>query len=208
MYFDAPAYIPVLCDFFCVHTVPWCPNSPDVRIDSCASGICYLVGARQTSGMEVFTLEHLRAAVELSSMCMGIFDDETGRVTCPNQALRESVKLEEFSVTVTSQSDDRMYGRLKQQDLPVSLRVVSGRSPAYLVEVYLAHSKHSSRSDVIQLVEMTSDGVWEWFPSLQYEFMSERFWSILGYDHRVMPSSPEGEHPFFFKAEREKQPRI
>lgn len=145
------------------------------------------------SGMEVFTLEHLRAAVELSSMCMGIFDDETGRVTCPNQALRESVKLEEFSVTVTSQSDDRMYGRLKQQDLPVSLRVVSGRSPAYLVEVYLAHSKHSSRSDVIQLVEMTSDGVWEWFPSLQYEFMSERFWSILGYDHRVMPSSPDGE---------------
>lgn len=129
-------------------------------------------------------------------MCMGIFDDKTGRVTCPNQALRESVKLEEFSVTVTSQSDDRMYGRLEQQDLPVSLRVLSGRSPAYLVEVYLAHSKDSSRSDIIQLVEMTSDGVWEWFPSLQYEFMSERFWSILGYDHKVMPSSPDGERLF------------
>ncbi|CAM9353058.1 unnamed protein product, partial [Sphacelaria rigidula] len=37
---------------------------------------------------------------------------------------------------------------------------------------------------------MASDGGWEWFPSLQYEFMSERFWSILGYDHREMPSSP------------------
>lgn len=146
------------------------------------------------SAIEDFTLEDLRAAVELSSMCVGIFDQETGRVTCPNQALRESVRLEEFSVTVTSQSEHRTYGRLEEQDLPVSLRVLSGRRPACLVEVYLAHSKDSlSRSDVVQLVETSSDGVWEWFPSLQYEFMSERFWSILGYDHNVMPSSPDGE---------------
>lgn len=146
------------------------------------------------SGIEDFTIEDLRAAVELSSMCVGIFDQETGRVTCPNQALRESVRLEEFSVTVTSQSEHRTYGRLEEQDLPVSLRVLSGRRPACLVEVYLAHSKDSlSRSDVVQLVETTSDGVWELFPSLQYEFMSERFWSILGYDHNVMPSSPDGE---------------
>lgn len=76
----------------------------------------------------------------------------------------------------------------------MSLRVLSGRSPSCLVEVYLAHTKEcSSRSDVIELVEMTSDGVWEWFPTLQYEFMSERFWSILGYDHKVMPNSPDGE---------------
>ena len=76
----------------------------------------------------------------------------------------------------------------------MSLRVLSGRTPACLVEVYLAHTKEcSSRSDVIELVEMTSDGVWEWFPSLNYEFMSKRFWSILGYDHREMSSSPDGE---------------
>lgn len=74
--------------------------------------------------------------------------------------------------------------------------MLSGHSPACLVEVYLAHGKQCStrsRSDVIQLVEMTSDGVWEWFPSLQYEYMSERFWDILGYDHKLMPNSPDGE---------------
>lgn len=44
------------------------------------------------------------------------------------------------------------------------------------MEVYLAHAKDDSRvgSDVVELSEMTSDGVWEWFPSLNYEFMSKR----------------------------------
>lgn len=62
--------------------------------------------------MEGFTLEDLRKAVELSSMCMGVFDDQTGLVGSLNKALRDEVKLDEFRVTVTSQSDDRMYGRL------------------------------------------------------------------------------------------------
>lgn len=84
--------------------------------------------------------------------------------------------------------------RFVSGDTPVSLRVLSGRRPACLVEVYLARSKECSlRSDVVELVEMTSDGVWEWYPSLHYEFMSKRFWSIFGYDYLEMPSSPDGE---------------
>ncbi|CAN0116996.1 unnamed protein product, partial [Hapterophycus canaliculatus] len=65
---------------------------------------------------------------------------------------------------------------LLQGNLPASLRVLSGQSSACLVEVFLAHAKDDSRvgSDVVELSEMTSDGVWEWFPSLNYEFMSER----------------------------------
>lgn len=79
-------------------------------------------------------------------------------------------------------------------DTPVSLRVLSGRRSDCFVEVYLAHSKeYSLRSDVVKLVEMTSDGVWVWYPLLHYEFMSKRFWSNFGYDYLEMLSSPDGE---------------
>lgn len=63
--------------------------------------------------MEGFTLDDLRAAVELSSVCMGIFDDTTGRVHSPNGALREIVRLDEFLVKVLAQSDERIFGHIE-----------------------------------------------------------------------------------------------
>lgn len=168
-----------------------------------------LVDNKNKTKMEGFTLENLRAAVELSSVCFGVLHEATGRITAPNQALRQRVGRTEFSVVIVANESGRMYGRLEEENWPVSLRVLSAGpaerdengdvsgSSVCLVEVYLANAERKDvtaphTSDLIQLVDMTSDGVWEWFPSLNYEFMSERFWSILGYDHRVMPSSPDG----------------
>lgn len=147
--------------------------------------------------MEGFTLEDLRAAVELSSVCFGVLQKSTGRISAPNQALRQRVGRTEFYMEVAHTTEERMYGRLKEEGLPMSLRILSGGGDCCLVEVYLANAKaHNDSlhtSDLIRLVDMTSDGVWEWFPTMQYEFMSERFWSILGYDHKLMPSTPNGE---------------
>lgn len=153
--------------------------------------------------MDGFTLEDLRLVVEHSSVCFGVFHEKTSKITAPNAALRLRLEAESFSVQVVSNEDGKLHGRLEKENIPVSLQVLTGMDPSggCLVEVYLANSKSTSdnspTSDLIQLVDMTSDGVWEWFPSLQYEFMSERFWSILGYDHRDMPSSPDGKlyHP-------------
>lgn len=149
--------------------------------------------------MDGFTFDDLKAVVEYSSVCFGIFHRATRVITTPNQALRQRLEGDSFSVSIVADEEGRLYGRLDKDGTPVSLRVLTGNdaSGGCLVEVYLANAKSSNdnapTSDLIQLVDMTSDGVWEWFPSLQYEFMSERFWSILGYDHREMPSSPDGE---------------
>lgn len=147
--------------------------------------------------MEKFTLNDLRAAVEFSSVSFGVFEKSLRRITAPNEALRRRVGRTVFSINIVAEAEGRIYGALVEDKIPLSLRILSGEEDRYLVEVYLAHAKAKNpsypSSDLIQLVDMTSDGVWEWFPSLQYEFMSERFWSILGYDHRLMPSSPDGE---------------
>lgn len=145
-------------------------------------------------------MEDLRAAVELSSVCFGVYQETTGRITAPNQTLRHRVGRTEFSLSIVAKSNDRIYGLLVEECIPMSLRILSGDGETHLVEVYLANAKAngsgSYNSDLIQLVDMTSDGVWEWFPSLRYEFMSERFWRILGYDHKLMPSTPDGEQHF------------
>lgn len=147
--------------------------------------------------MEGFSLEDLRTAVELSSVCFGVFQKSTGCIIASNQALRQRVGRAEFSVDIVHQSEERIYGLLKEEEIPLSLRILSCTTDTCLVEVYLANAKpkngNSHTSDMIRLVDMTSDGVWEWFPTLNYEFMSERFWSILGYDHKHMPSTPDGE---------------
>ena len=64
------------------------------------------------TAMDGFTRNDLRTALELSSMCVGVFDDRNGRVHSLNRALKQAVKRPEFRVTVTSQTDDRMFGRL------------------------------------------------------------------------------------------------
>ncbi|CAM9901982.1 unnamed protein product, partial [Pylaiella littoralis] len=45
-------------------------------------------------------------------------------------------------------------------------------------------------SDLVSLTDITSDGVWEWFPELNFEYMSKRFWSILGYEQKDMDENP------------------
>ncbi len=60
-----------------------------------------------------------------------------------------------------------------------------------LMTVFPAHTKKwSQSSDLVTLTDVTSDGVWEWFPEIDFEYMSERFWAILGYDQVDMEENP------------------
>ncbi|CBN80469.1 Histidine kinase-like protein [Ectocarpus siliculosus] len=46
-------------------------------------------------------------------------------------------------------------------------------------------------TDFTILADLATDGFWEWYPALNYEYMSERFWSILGYSQGEMDESPD-----------------
>ena len=60
-----------------------------------------------------------------------------------------------------------------------------------IMNMSIAHTKKwGQKSDLVSLTDMTSDGVWEWFPELNFEYMSERFWNILGYEQKDMEENP------------------
>ncbi|CAN0172389.1 unnamed protein product, partial [Ectocarpus sp. 4 AP-2014] len=76
--------------------------------------------------------------------------------------------------------------------IPCKLRVVLALDEDLCVmEMFPAHTKKwTQSSDLIQLTDLASDGVWEWFPSVNFVYMSKRFWSILGYDQHDMDETP------------------
>lgn len=91
-------------------------------------------GTRQ-SVSDSFGLEDLKRAVELSSVCIGVFNEKTSGITEPNQALRNLLSHDEAWVDIVATDDDRVYGRLKNEGIPESLRVLRGKDGRSLVEV-------------------------------------------------------------------------
>lgn len=77
--------------------------------------------------MESFTLEDLRTVVELSSVCMGVYHAESGRITEPNRALRHRLNGDGADVVIVASDPEkgRIYGRLRDEGTPLSLRVLS-----------------------------------------------------------------------------------
>ncbi|CAM9404600.1 unnamed protein product [Choristocarpus tenellus] len=154
--------------------------------------------------MDTFTLKELQSAFKESSVCIGIFDRVTGTITDPNDTLRRRLGRDEARISILASRAERIYGCMTQGNLPISLCVLCSIDQVSLVEVHIAHDKEDSlHSDLIQLVDLTSDGIWEWFPSLGYEFMSKRFWDILGYDYMEMENSPDAWRDKIDPADRE-----
>lgn len=93
-------------------------------------------------------------------------------------------------------SDSAIY--LTLSGIPCRLKKLINLTPeVHLVEMFPAHTKTwNQSSDLVQLTDLTSDGVWEWFPSLKFEYMSHRFWGILGYDQHDMEESPRAWRDF------------
>lgn len=95
-----------------------------------------------------------------------------------------------LKVKIVNKTDERIYAKV--DDIPCKLKVLSmiGDRVALMV-MSLAHTKKwTQSSDLVYLTDITSDGVWEWFPELNFEYMSERFWSILGYEQKDMDENP------------------
>lgn len=87
-------------------------------------------------------------------------------------------------------SENAIY--LTLSGIPCRLKkLVNLTTEVHLVEIFPAHTKTwNQSSDLVQLTDLTSDGVWEWFPPLNFEYMSQRYWDILGYDQKEMHEKP------------------
>lgn len=51
--------------------------------------------------------------------------------------------------------------------------------------------KQNSGDSFVKVMDITSDGIWEWYPLVNFEYMSNRFWTILGYGNDDMEESPD-----------------
>lgn len=127
-----------------------------------------------------------------SSQFMAIYNSDTVSFLEINDAMKERLGSVEIGniKTISSSFDDDIY--LTLSDIPCRLKILAKiERGIYMAELFPAHTKSwNQNSDLVQLTDLTSDGVWEWFPSLNFEYMSQRFWDILGYDQKDMDESP------------------
>ena len=126
-----------------------------------------------------------------SSQFMAIYDSDAVSFIDINDSMKTrvgSVVLGTIKEICSSEND--IY--LTLSGIPCRLRKVTElQTGIHIVELFPAHTKSwNQSSDLVQLTDLTSDGVWEWFPLLNFEYMSQRFWDILGYDQKDMEESP------------------
>lgn len=81
---------------------------------------------------------------------------------------------------------DKIYGQVN--DIPISLLRTSD---SHVWDVAPSQTKQWNVSMEKTYSDLTSDGIWEWYPSVNFEFMSAKFWEILGYDQSDMVEAPE-----------------
>ena len=131
-------------------------------------------------------------AFNKSSQFMAIYDTENEEMIELNDAMKTrmgSAQVGSIRTFIASEND--IY--LTLSGVPCRFKkLVNLRSGIHLVEIFPAHTKTwDQSSDLVYLTDLTSDGVWELFPRLDFEYMSERYWNILGYDQQDMSENPK-----------------
>ena len=127
-----------------------------------------------------------------SSTSLSVFNKETKQFYMINNSMKQRMgEINNYDVKLIAQTKEETY--ITMNKVPCKLRVVTEISDELsLVEMFPAHTrKWDETSDLVYLTDMTSDGVWEWYPELEFEYMSERFWSVLGYDQNEMEENPQ-----------------
>lgn len=137
--------------------------------------------------------KHYQSFTKITSGYFAIFNKKNDTLYPLNSPLKENLKCDSITFNELVKTHSELYGSLNQ--IPARL-VVIDRSYAedegiVLVEAFVAQTKTSGyATDFTCLADIATDGLWEWYPSLNYEYMSVRFWSILGYDQKDMAECP------------------
>ena len=134
--------------------------------------------------------EHYMCFVN-SSQFMCIYDKKSNKCLEINERMQHRMQGAPFDdITVVADSETSRY--ITMSGIPCKLKVILVlEGGVCMMEIFPAHTKKwVQSSDLVHLTDLASDGVWEWFPSVNFEYMSKRFWSILGYDQDEMDETP------------------
>lgn len=126
-----------------------------------------------------------------SCQFMCIYNRKENKCIEVNQCMRDRMQgMPVKDITVIASDDVAIYATLSGIPCNMTLLfVVEG--DICIMEMFPAHTKTwTQSSDLVELTNLTSDGVWEWYPTVNFEYMSKRFWSILGYDQDEMDETP------------------
>lgn len=120
-----------------------------------------------------------------STNFMGIYDTVDDKIVDINPAMKSRTGfVYGFEISVVYSSEEKMFVTI--DGVPCTLRVVySNGKGIQLVDMLPAHTKKWSQSSVLlRLTDMASDGIFELYPLVNFQYMSERFWNILGYTQK------------------------
>jgi CheY-like chemotaxis protein len=73
-------------------------------------------------------------------------------------------------------------GTLGLSDCPFSMIILQKIDHYVIGEVTVAYGDETSSNSLTNLFDLSNDSVFEWYPTENYEYMSKRFWDILGYN--------------------------
>ena len=76
-----------------------------------------------------------------------------------------------------------------------------------IMELSLAHTKEFTRKSgnlLINIMDIASDGIWQFYPQTNFGYQSERFWEILGYKQENMVESESKWIDYILPSEKSK----
>ena len=132
-----------------------------------------------------------------STQFMAIYNSDRAKFVEFNESIRkrmgESFEYpSDVKILAVSEVNEEVFLTLSGVPCKLKKLITLEDKEHDIVELFPAHTKKwNQSSDLISLTDLTSDGVWEWFPELDFEYMSMRFWDILGYHQEEQDESPQ-----------------
>ncbi len=119
---------------------------------------------------------------------IGLFDIKTLKFIKINKIfndrIRDNWELPKLHQKISEDIAEGNFirGTIGNKECPFSMIILKKIGNYLIGEVTVAYGDETSSNSLTNLFDLTSDGVWEWYPTENYEYMSKRFWDILGYN--------------------------
>lgn len=129
-------------------------------------------------------------ALEVNPAFYGLYDQDKKVFVKVNEAFSKEINGGDLSVEVVDTSggdggdSSLVYG--KCNGIPVVLTSVYKKDALLITHIVLLHTN----SDAHKIGAMVSNGMWEWYPSVGFEYMSDRFWDMFGYSRKSKDERP------------------
>jgi signal transduction histidine kinase len=133
-------------------------------------------------------MEYWDISYDSLSTKIGLFDIDSKKFIKINKIFLDRIRINwefpKLHQNIQNNIDINYFirGTIGNKECPFSMRVLKKTHNFIIGEVTVAYGDETSSNSLANLFDLTSDGVWEWYPTENYEYMSKRFWDILGYN--------------------------